>query len=143
MTMPNTPDADDLLFNVRPDDPETSHMAARDNGENHWTDRHRLLIATLYAGPEGVTDEEAAEKAGLMDHCWWKRQGENRVPHRAGEEFEAIAQGALIEFSPDGRRRKGRSGSQRKVSVLTKRGYDYIRERALVAPPLMPMWWGE
>lgn len=148
MTEP-LPNANELLYNVRPTDPETSHEAARDNGESHWTDRHRLLIAWAYAGPEGLTDEEAAEKAGLMDHCWWKRAGELRQPRRTrrrGEdvsEFELLAGGPLAEFSPDGRKRKGRSGSNRKVSVLTRRGYDYLVAQRLVAPPLLPRWWGE
>jgi hypothetical protein len=142
MIMPGAPNPDDLLMNVRPTDPDTSREAARDNGENHWTDRHRLLIAWAYAGPEGLTDEEAADKAGLMDRCYWKRSGENRQPRRGGTEFDALAGGPLVEFSRDGRKRKGRSGSQRKVSVLTRRGYDYLVAQRLVAPPLLPRWWG-
>lgn len=133
---------DDTPFNVRPDDPDTSHEAARDNPEVHWSDRHRLLITLLYAGPEGLTDEEAAEQAHLLDHCFWKRMGENRQPRRGGIEFEIVAGGPLAQFSPDGRKRKGRSGANRKVSVLTRRGFDYIAEHRLVPPPMLPPWWG-
>lgn len=137
------PSVNDLLRKARPGDPETSHEAARDVGENHWTDRNRLLVAWLYAGPEGLTDEEAAEQAHLLDHCYWKRAGETRQPRRGGDDFAAIAGAALTAWSGDGRKRKGRSGSQRKVSVLTRRGYEYIQEHALVPPPMLIPWWGE
>lgn len=137
------PSANELLRKARPGDPETSHEAAMSNEESHWTHRHRLLITWLYAGPEGLTDEEAAEKAGLLNRTYWKRCGENREPRRAGPEFEARAHGRLIEFSPDGRKRKGNLGSNRKVSVLTRRGYDYIVENDLVPPPMLIPWWGE
>lgn len=58
------------------------------------------LLAAFKAAPDGLTDEEAAEVAGLLRSCFWKRCGELR-------------EDGVI--TPTGAYRMGEAGVQRMV----------------------------
>lgn len=79
------------------------------------TQKYQLLRQFRRAGELGCTDEEAAESAGLLRACFWKRCGELRDD-------------GLIVYSPE--KRKGYSGVLRAVSVITPEGLDFLEERA-------------
>lgn len=68
------------------------------------TPSHAALLEAFRSSADGLTDEEAAEIAGLhVRTCWWKRCSELR------------AAGLIVET---GRTRKGSSGRQRIVCVV-------------------------
>jgi hypothetical protein len=74
----------------------------------------RLLMAFAEAGNDGLTDEQARERAGIdVRSCWWKRCGELRSR-------------GLIEPAENSRgdrvRRTGGAGVARIVSVVTPEG---------------------
>jgi len=89
--------------NTRANDYSTSIAGAEAVTETAKTQRARLRRAFAEAGPSGLTDEEAAEAAGLLDSCYWKRCGELR-------------QDGAIMWT--GFTRKGRAGVARKVSAV-------------------------
>lgn len=93
------------LFRVRTVDQTTSAAAAASLPK--ITDQHRILLIEFErAGQDGLTDEEAADRAGLpVRSCWWKRCGELRS---AG----------LIRAT--GATRKGQAGRERIVSVAVR-----------------------
>lgn len=68
----------DLLAPVVPaaraTDPSTSNDAIHDVLPRAGSQQHQLLLA-YGSRPMGLTNEEAAEIAGLLDSrsCWWKR----------------------------------------------------------------------
>jgi len=96
----------------RNSDPATSHQAALDAQGRTPSQRLRLLSAYFWAGPIGLTDEEAAEHTGIINNrraCWWRRCSELR------------AQG-LIENN--GNTRLGDAGSERVVCAITGKGYE-------------------
>jgi hypothetical protein len=76
-----------------------------------WRDAHR-------AGENGLTDEEAAERAGLLGSCSWKRAGECRAE-------------GWIQWHPDGSVRKGHARVNRKVSVITADGQAVLARRGI------------
>lgn len=86
------------------DDHATSVMADQDVSTRAPNQRDQLLVQFREAGASGLTDDEAALFAGLLDANYWKRCGELR-------------QRGLISFS--GSKRVGLSGILRNVSVLT------------------------
>jgi hypothetical protein len=65
--------------------------------------RARLLEAYVATGESGLTDDEAAQMAGVLDTCYWKRCNELR-------------QLGLIKNT--GRKRKGLSNMNRMVCVV-------------------------
>jgi hypothetical protein len=96
--------------NQRAEDHESSVAGARAARRTGRNQRSRLLEAWIAAGPEGLIDEEAADKAGLLitGVCHWKRAGELR---------------ALGYIEWDGRRRrKSTHGVLSRISVVTERG---------------------
>ena len=104
------------LFPARVTDPITSVNGAIDLQLRSPSQRLRLLAAFFWAGPIGLTDEEAAEHTGLVNQrraCWWRRCGELR------------SQG-LIEFT-DGTR-TGDAGSDRAISVITPKGVEEFHD---------------
>lgn len=63
-------------MSVRPTDPWTSEFA--DNSvRGSATTQREIILAAYRAHPDGLTDEEAAEIAGVRG-CWWKRCSELR-----------------------------------------------------------------
>lgn len=91
----------------RINDHATSEEGAKRAGPNLHV---KLLDAFKQAGSSGFTDEEAAEAAGVLDTCYWKRCNELR-------QFELIAH---TESS-----RPGRKGVKRRVSAITPLGRKY------------------
>ena len=89
---------------VRKDDHQTSIEGAEAVESRAANQQAKLLQAFTRAGENGLTDEEAAAAAGLLDSCYWKRCGELR---RAGR----------ITFN--GQTRRGSAGVRRKVSIFT------------------------
>jgi hypothetical protein len=67
-------------------------------------------------GLDGLTDEEAAIRAGLLGNLFWKRCGELRDDD-------------LIAWN--GKLRKGRARVNRRVSVITDKGKAYLARREL------------
>lgn len=97
----------------RAGDHATSVQGAHDVVFRAGSQLHRLLVVYASAVNTGLTDEQAAERAGLLGSCWWKRSGELR-------------QDGLIEqvLDADGREvtRAGRAGVQRIVCRITSDG---------------------
>ena len=119
---------------ARATDPDTSHTAATsDRRADDRAVRERLLIEWYREGADGLTDQEAADRAGLTHRTYWKRAGELRQPNRAGTTWSAQVGAPLIAFHPDGlTRRSVETATPRKVSVITARGIDYVRTRGLL-----------
>lgn len=95
----------------RNDDHETAKQGAKHVSKSAPNLRTRLLAAYIEAGSDGLTDEEAAERIGVLDTCYWKRCNELR-------------QLALI--MPTTRARAGRKGVKRMVSVVTGVGRNTV-----------------
>lgn len=91
---------DNMPPRARADGPATSAAAAA--SLPRMTDSHVLLLHAYWgAGPAGLTDEQAADRAGVpVRSCWWKRCGELR------------ALGVIVET---GETRAGGAGRQRIV----------------------------
>lgn len=69
----------------RRDDWDTSVAGAVAVAYRAGSQKALLLEAFRVAGPDGLTDEEAAEAAGVsMRSCFWKRCGELRQDGRIG-----------------------------------------------------------
>ena len=97
---------------ARATDPDTSRTAARRATVRAGRSRARLLasyaVDDVFAGNGGLTDEQAAEWAGVHPRsCWWKRCSELR---HAG----------LI--ADTGERRPGAAGPPRMVCAITDAG---------------------
>lgn len=90
-------------INTRRFDYDSSVAGERKVEESSHTVRRKLRAAYQRAGTAGLTDEQAAFNAGVLDTCYWKRCGELRHD-------------GVIEWS--GHSRKGLSGVQRKISVI-------------------------
>lgn len=76
-----------------------------------WRLLHEYFRDDEYNG-NGLTDEQAAEYAGLLASCYWKRCGELRAD-------------GLIEFTGD--TRPGAAGTSRNISRITERGWTALR----------------
>jgi len=101
----------------RANEHETSRAGARAVTKTAPNLRVALLREFIAAGPNGLTDEEAAERAGVLDTCYWKRCNELRQD---------------VWIMPTSRTRKGRKGVKRTVSVITSVGRlvaDYAEEQ--------------
>jgi hypothetical protein len=98
---------------TRRDDYATSKAGARSVSFRAGTQKARLLAAFADAGPVGLSDDEAAQRAGLAPTtCYWKRCGELREV-------------GLIRFT--GEERPGSAGVDRMVSVITDAGETAVR----------------
>ena len=86
----------------RSNDRSTSMDGAASVAYRAGSQKARLLDQYKQAGPEGLTDDEAASSAGLMKSCYWKRCGELRQD------------GVIVET---GVTRPGEAGVQRIVCV--------------------------
>lgn len=101
-------EVDERQGRARKTDPATSKAGASDVAYRSGTQKAKLLQAYAQAGDRGLTDEEAAELAGLnMRSCFWKRCGELR-------------QDGYI--SETGQTRNGDAGVARLVSAITETG---------------------
>lgn len=92
----------------RTDDPSTSASSAK----SVRTGSQKSLLLVEYSGAtDGLTDEEAAEMAGLIDRpgcCWWHRSSDLR------DEGKIVDTGE-IRISP-------RTGEERMVCIITEEG---------------------
>lgn len=73
--------------------------------------RLQLLEMYVKAGNDGLTDDEAARDAGLLDTCYWKRCNELRQ------------QGLIVNT---GRKRLGLAGRKRIVCAPVATASDWI-----------------
>lgn len=111
----------DTAGRTRTDDYMTSTMGARAIAKRAPNQKVRLLLqyrAAADDGADGLTDEEAADRAGLLASCHWKRCGELR--------FEG-----LIEQPADRHTRKGSAGVERIVCQITPAGRAYLSGMSL------------
>lgn len=100
--------ADHRLGRTRRDDHATSIAGAASVAYRAGTQKAALLAAYQAAGAAGLTDEEAAEAAGIsLRSCYWKRCGELR-------------QDGVI--APTGQTRSGDAGVDRIVCRATSTG---------------------
>ena len=123
-----------MTAGARTTDPDTSQIAAVRNDSDDLAQRERLLIEWFKAGAEGLSDPEAAQRAGLEHRTYWKRAGEMREPHRGTQRWEALTGGQpLLAWHPDGETRiNPATGGKRKVSVITEAGRAYALAQGLV-----------
>jgi hypothetical protein len=105
-----------LLPMARLRDPLTSHMAGA-NAQGRVTGQKLLLLEAFRQwAVEGLTDEQAATLAGLVDRracCWWKRCSDLRE---------------LKLIKPTGARRRSTVGEWRMVCKITPEGLDVFEE---------------
>lgn len=94
---------------VRTDDHATSEEGGRAVGARAPNQRLLLLLQWRQADEDGLTDEEAGERAGLLGSCHWKRAGELRAE-------------GWIAWDVDHKTRKGHAGVSRKISHITDEG---------------------
>jgi hypothetical protein len=74
-------DPDEMRGRARRDDPRTSKAGAAVAALTAGSQKG-ILLAVYAQYPEGLNDEEAAERAGVnMRSCWWKRSNELRQLH--------------------------------------------------------------
>jgi hypothetical protein len=99
---------DDSPGRTRRRDHATSRAGADSVAYRAGSQKARLLAEYRGAGPEGLSDEEAAKAAGLLASCYWKRCGELR------------ADGMIVAT---GETRTGAAGVSRIVSRVTILGY--------------------
>lgn len=95
---------------IRTPDHSTSKAGARAVAYRAGSQKARLLDAYRGFPRDGLTDEEAAEVAGLRlkpSCCWWKRCNELRQDGR---------------IEPTGAERMGTAGSPRMVCRIVQRG---------------------
>jgi hypothetical protein len=128
-----------MTAGARTTDPDTSQMAAQRNGSDDLAQREALLVAWFKAGDDGLSDPEAAERAGLLHRTHWKRAGEMREPHRGPRNWQALTAGQpLLAWHPDGETRiHAATGGRRKVSVITEAGRAYALAHGLVEQPVI------
>lgn len=69
---------DDRPGRHRRDDYATSIQGAQDVAYRAGSQKAKLTEVYRSVWPKSLTDEEAAEMAGLSDTCYWKRCGELR-----------------------------------------------------------------
>lgn len=122
ITMDDAPaDVVDGAPKTRAEDYSTSEEGGRTVGRRAPNQRLEMLLQWQQAhrnGEDGLTDEEAAERAGLLGSCAWKRAGECRAE-------------GWIAWHPDGTVRKGHARVNRKVSVITSEGLAALARREL------------
>jgi hypothetical protein len=107
---------DHVRGRTRRDDYATSKAGARAVSFRAGSQKARLLSAFAEAGPAGLSDDEAARRAGLpATSCYWKRCGELRAL-------------GLILFTGD--ERIGSAGVERMVSIITEAGETAVAEEA-------------
>jgi len=128
-----------MTAGARTTDPDTSQMAAQRNGSDDLAQRERLLVEWFKAGDDGLSDPEAAERAGLTHRTYWKRAGEMREPHRGPRGWQALTGGqSLLAWHPEGITRiHAATGGKRKVSVITDAGRTYALAHGLVQQPVV------
>lgn len=90
----------------RRDDQPSSSEGASNVSRRAPTQKVRLL-RQFFRAVQGLTDEEAAAAAGLLDSCYWKRCNELR-------------QDEYIHYVDE--YRKGKAGVSRRVSMITRDG---------------------
>jgi hypothetical protein len=117
---------------ARTTDPTGSQFAAVRDPSDDVAVRHALLVAWARAGADGLSDPEAAERAGVGHRTFWKRAGELRQPERGGRSWEVSAGEPLLAWkSPEEYRVWAPTGGRRQVSVITPAGLDYCRRHGL------------
>lgn len=128
-----------MTAGARTTDPDTSQLGAQRNPSDDLAQRERLLIEWFKAGDDGLSDPEAAERAGLSHRTFWKRAGEMREPHRGTQGWEALTGGQpLLAWHSDGETRiHPATGGKRKVSVITEAGRAYALAHGLVEQPVI------
>jgi hypothetical protein len=109
----NEPEDEETRSRHRRDDYDSSKEGAK--AVKRWAAGHKnRLLIQFDVNPDGLNDEEAAEKAGLLDACYWKRCGELR---KLG----------FIEYPEDEPMRKGRKRISRMISTITPSGHQAVR----------------
>lgn len=103
---------DEAPGRTRRDDHATSRAGAESVRWRSGSQKQKLLVVYGAADPDGLTDEEAAGRAGLHKGSWWKRAGECR-------------QAGVIE--PTGETREGEAGVPRIVCRITNKGRELLR----------------
>jgi hypothetical protein len=104
-------------INFRPDGYLTEKIGAQDVAPRAKTQRDRILQS--YADQHmGLTDDQAADAAGLLGSCYWKRCGELRAAGYIAPEY---ADGKPIT-------RMGSAGSARIVCWITDEGTARLEE---------------
>ncbi len=128
-----------MTAGARLTDPDTSRAAAQRNDGDDLAVREELLRVWANAGPDGLSDPEAAQRAGLEHRTYWKRAGELREPHRGTQGWEALTGGQpLLAWHPDGLTRVwAATGGKRKVSVITEAGLAYAQAHGLIQQPVI------
>ena len=99
---------------ARASDPLTSHLAGQSVKHRAPSQQLRVLAAFYRAAHEGLTDEEAGIKTGLIERpgcCYWKRCSELR---QAGY------------LRSNGVMRRARTGELQAVSCITREGIGYL-----------------
>lgn len=104
MTQPSLFEPEFRKGRHRKHDRDTSVEGAESVAYRAGSQKDKLLKAYATAYPKALTDEEAAELAGLpMTSCYWKRAGELRQD------------GKIVELSTT---KKGSAGVQRILCVF-------------------------
>ena len=116
-TLFDEPTPPPALVNYRPDGWLTELLGADDVAPRRLNQRDRLLVHYL-TRPDGLTDDEAADRAGLMHTCYWKRCGELR---ELGLVATRTVDGEVVT-------RLGHAGSQRIVCWVTPDGVARVGE---------------
>lgn len=112
---------DDALPGARSSDPATSHNAAvlayPRSGRNRW----KCLTEIAIAGERGLTQDDVVQRTGINGA--WKRLS------------ELLAGGWIMTRGT----RKGRSGTDQRVYVLSAKGYEALRADGSAAHIVMAL----
>jgi hypothetical protein len=103
---------------ARAEDYALAEPGGRAVGARAPSQKIQLLLQFREAGPEGLTDEQAGTRAGLLASCFWHRCTDLRSE-------------GWIEFRPDGKTIKGNARVRQRVSVITNEGLTALQRREM------------
>lgn len=112
-----------MTHSARNTDPVTSHLAAIES-PGRVAQKDRILLAYYFNRHRAMTDEQAAEEAGVSPRsCWWKRCSDLRddglvfrVSHDNGTPVQVI----------------GSQGRPVHLSLISGKGTSYLRSKGLL-----------
>lgn len=111
-------------YRARRTDPVTSHLAAVGT-PGRVSQRNRILLGYALANRWSLTDEQAAEEAGVSPRsCWWRRCSELR---ELGHIAPLRNEDGLIHVMSS-------QGKQVMTSMITPAGKQYLRSEGLLDP---------